>query len=217
MFSYRFHLTKHCNKPEDECNDKYNSFFCLKRRFIQYFNAVGQEFDIKYCIESADKEVAKDEMPQMEFDTIEEIADDCNAAHLLAPHYLIAPKAEVMKTEWHVLKDQDDIARYHIHYNANWNNVVLKSMEKHKDLTNEYYVHVNREHGTEFSGAIFKRIVREVKRNRVRVKVVTPIYIGKEMFKQKDELVFMGERCCAFTVTEANEAKTWYRSPKILM
>lgn len=190
-------------------------FFASREDLCNIFNAVEQEFDIKYCIESADKEVAKDEMPKMEFDTIEEIADDCNAAHLIEPHYLIAPKTEVMKTEWHVLKNRDDIVRYHMNYNANWNSVVLKGMEKHEDLTNEYYVHVNRKHETEFSGAIFKRIVREVKRNCVRVKAVTPIYIGKEMYKNKDELVFSGMRCGAFTVTEANEAKTWYRSPKV--
>lgn len=190
-------------------------FFASREDLCNIFNAIEQEFDIKYCITQADKEVGKNEMPKMEFDTIEEIADDCHAAHVIQPFYLIAPKTEVMKKYRQALKDRDDIDRYYINYTANGNSVMLKSMQKHKDLTCDYYVHIARELETEFSGMLFKRIVREVKQNCVRIKYSTPIYIGKEMYKNKDELVFSGERSGCFTVPETNEAKEWHRIPKV--
>ncbi len=190
-------------------------FFAAREDLCNIFNAIEQEFDIKYCITSADQEAGRIEMPKMEFDTIEEIADDCNAAHGIQPFYLIAPKTEIMKTYRQVLKDRDDIHRYRMTYTENGNSVLLKGMQKHEDLTCDYYVHIARELETEFSGMLFKRIVREVKRNCVCIKYNSTIYIGKEMFKSKDGLVFSGERNGGFTVTESNEVKQWYRSPRV--
>lgn len=190
-------------------------FFASREDICNIFHEIEQEFDIKYCMARADKGVDETEMPKMEFDTIEEIADDCHAAHMIQPFYLIAPKTEVMKTYRQALKDRDDIERYRMDYTENRNSVILKGMRKHEDLTCDYYVHIARELETEFSGMLFKRIVREVKRNCVRIEYGTPIYIGKEMYKSKQELVFSGERSGCFTVSETDEAKEWYRSPKV--
>jgi len=162
-----------------------------------------------------DKDAHEKGMPKMEFDTIEEIADDCHAVHKIQPFYLIAPKTEVMNTYRQALKDRDDIERYCMDYTENRNSVMLKGMQQHEDLTCDYYVHIARELETEFSGILFKRIVREVKRNCVRIKYKTPIYIGKEMYGNKGELVFSGERSKCFTLTETDEVKEWYRSPKV--
>ena len=49
----------------------------------------------------------------------------------------------------------------------------------------------------------------------MRIKYNTLVYIGKEMYKNKKELVFCGECCGCITVTEADEAKEWYRNPKV--
>lgn len=190
-------------------------FFAAREDLCNIFNAIEQEVDIKYCAGRADQEAGKNEMPKMEFDTIEEIADDCNAAHANQPFYLIAQKTEVMKKYRQALKDRDDIDSYRMIYTENKNCVLLKGMQKHEDLTCDYYVHIAREFETEFSGMLFKRIVREVKRNCVSVKYNTPIYIGKEMFKNKDGLVFSGGRSGCFTLTETNEVKEWHRSPKV--
>lgn len=113
------------------------------------------------------------------------------------------------------MKDRDDIKRYRMSYPDNQNSIMLKGMQKHKDLTFDYYVHIAREFETEFSGMLFKRIIREVKRNCVSIKYTAPVYIGKEMYKNKDRLVFSGERTSAFTVTNTDEAKEWYRQPKL--
>ncbi len=190
-------------------------FFASKEDIRNIFHMVEQEFDIKYCMTTVDKKAGEKEMPKMEFDTIDEIADDCHAAHAIQPFYLIAPKTEVMKTYRQALKDQDDIERYRMVYPENKNSLLLKGMQKHEDLTYDYYVHIARELETEFSGTLFKRIVREVKRNCVLIKYSSPIYIGKEMYKEKEKFVFHGERCGCVAITETGEAKEWHRSPKV--
>ncbi len=152
-------------------------FFASKKDLCIIFAAVEQEYDIKYCATQADKEVCKSEMPKMEFDTINEIADDCHAAHLIQPFYLITPKNQPMVRYRQALKDRDDIERYRVIYPENKNSVLLKGMQKHMDLTFDYYVHIARTLETEFSGMLFKKIVREVKRNCVKIKYSAPIYI----------------------------------------
>ena len=84
-------------------------FFASKKDLCIIFAAVEQEYDIKYCATQADKEACKSEMPKMEFDTINEIADDCHAAHLIQPFYLITPKNQPMVRYRQALKDRDDI------------------------------------------------------------------------------------------------------------
>lgn len=190
-------------------------FFASKKDICNIFYKIEREFEIKYCMTRADKKAGETGMPKMEFDTIEEIADDCHAAHMIQPFYLIAPKTEVMKSYQQALKDRDDIERYCMDYTENRNSVMLKGMQQHKDLTHDYYVHIDRKLETEFSGMLFKRIVREVKQNCVRIKYNTPVYIGKELYKGRGELVFCGERSKCFTVTETDEAKEWFRNPKV--
>lgn len=92
----------------------------------------------------ADKKAGEKGIPKIEFDTIEEIADDCHAAHMIQPFYLIAPKTEVMKTYQQALKGRDDIERYRMVYTENRNSVLLKGMRKHEDSTFDYYVHIDR-------------------------------------------------------------------------
>lgn len=190
-------------------------FFASKKDLCIIFAAVEQEYDIKYCATQADKEACKSEMPKMEFDTINEIADDCHAAHLIQPFYLITPKNQAMVRYRQALKDRDDIEGYRVIYPENKNSVMLKGMQKHMDLTFDYYVHIARTLETEFSGMLFKKIVREVKRNCVKIKYSTPIYIGKDMYESKEKFVFSGERCGTFTINRADEVKEWYRSPKV--
>ena len=189
-------------------------FFASKQDLCIIFQAVEQEFPIKYCLTRADQDPGKEELPRMEFDSIEEIADGFTAAHSIAPFCLITPKTEVLEV-FQLRMQRDDIARYCLDYRKNTNGVLLKGMEKHEDLTCEFYVHINREHETEFSAALFKSIIREIKRNCVRVKNTAPTYIGKKMYKERENHIFHGERCGAFTVTAANEAKEWYRRPEV--
>ena len=123
---------------------------------MHYFCCGGAGIDIKYCATQADKEACKSEMPKMEFDTINEIADDCHAAHLIQPFYLITPKNQAMVRYRQALKDRDDIERYRVIYPENKNSVMLKGMRKHEDLTFDYYVHINRQMETEFSAPAFQ-------------------------------------------------------------
>lgn len=190
-------------------------FFASKEDICNIFREIEYQFEIKYCMTRADKEVSQNGMPKMEFDSIGEIADDCHATHTIQPFYLIVPKTEVMRTYRQALKDRDDIERYCMDYTENTNGVLFKGMCRHEDLTFDYYVHMNRKMETEFSAQLFKKIVQEVKRNCVRIKYSTPVYIGKGLYKDRAKLVFHGERCGCITVTEADEAKEWHRSPKV--
>lgn len=189
-------------------------FFASKQDLCTIFQTIEQEFPVKYCLTRADQEPDREELPKMEFDTIGEIADDFTAAHRIAPHCLIMPKTETLEV-YRQRMQRDDIARYCLDYRKNTNGVLLKGMEKHEDLTHEFYVHIDRGHETEFSVVLFKSMVREIKRNCVRVKNTAPTYIGKEMYKERENRIFYGERCGAFTVTAADEAKEWYRRPKV--
>ncbi len=189
-------------------------FFSSKQDLCKIFKVVEQEFSIKYCLIEANQEGGKEEVPQMEFATIEEIADDFTATHSIAPRCMIAPKTEVIELYWRRMQ-RDGTARYCMNLLEYTNGVQLKGMEKHEDLTCEFYVYINREHETEFSAALFKSMIREIRRNCVRVKNTAPTYIGKELYKDRENRVFCGERCSAFTVTAANEAKEWYRCPKV--
>ena len=190
-------------------------FFASKNDLCNIFTAVEQETEIKYCITQADKDAGQNSLPKMEFDTIRDIADDCHAAHLIQPFYLITPKTESMVKYQQALKDRDDIDRYRICYTKNKNSVILKGMRRHEDLTYDYHVHIDRKFETPFSGMLFQKIVREVKRNCVKIKYNTPIYIGKELYQDKEKLVFSGERCGTFTLNREDEVKEWYRSPKV--
>lgn len=189
-------------------------FFASKQDLCNIFNGVEQKFDIKYCITQADQDIGKNEMPKMEFGTIAEIADDFTAAHLIAPSCLITLRTEVIAVYQQRLKG-DDIARYCIDHLEKANGVRLRGMAKHKDLTCEFSVQISREYETEFSANLFKNIVREVKQNCVRLKNTATTYIGRELYKEREKLIFSGERCGAFTVTDTNEAKNWYRRPKV--
>ena len=72
------------------------NFFAAKEDICNIFHKIEQEFDIKYCMIRADKKVGEKGMPRMEFDTIEEIADDCHAVHMIQSFYLLTPKTEIM-------------------------------------------------------------------------------------------------------------------------
>ena len=100
-------------------------FFASKEDICNIFHKIEKESDIKYCMTVADKKAGEKGMPEMEFDTIEEIAKDCHGGHMIQPFYLIAPKTEVMKTNRQALKDRDDIERYRMSYTENGNSVML--------------------------------------------------------------------------------------------
>ena len=85
-------------------------YYTVKRDYT--ISKQEQEFDIKYCMTWADKKVDEKGMARMEFSSIEEIADDCHAVHMIQPFYLLTPKTEVMKRCRQALKDRDDIERY---------------------------------------------------------------------------------------------------------
>ncbi len=189
-------------------------FFASKQDLCNIFKAVEQEFSIKYCVTEAKQAVCKEGPPQMAFNAIEEIADDFTAAHSIAPLCLITPKTEVVRV-YRRRMQRNDIVRYCMDLPEYKNGVQLRGMAKHKDLTHEFYVYLSREQETEFSAALFKSMVREIRKNCVRIKNTAPTYLGKELYGDRANRVFYGERCGAFTVTDAKEAKVWYRRPKV--
>lgn len=186
------------------------NFFASDKDLCDIFGNIEKELDIKYCIEWAYTEKGKKEKPQTEFDTIGEIQKDDRGIR-----YLIGPKAEKMQTFREKLND--DRFRYGTLYCDNKNGIMLTGGRKFPDMIGDYQLHVAKEYETEFADKLFKRIVKEIKKNCVKIKGLYPIfYVGNELYNNKDNYVFFG-MCFRFPVilTETNEVKRWWSNPNV--
>jgi len=184
-------------------------FFASIKDLCLIFEPIEKEFDIKYCADYVYVKAENNEMPNIEFNTIGEIAGS------YGKFYYIVQKTQYMHTVCQVLQDKKRV-RYNTRCD-DYNCLTFKSMEKNANgYEGDYEVHISRQYETEFTGALFKRIVREVKRNCVKVKAISPFYVSNELYKNKENYVFYGMRF-AFPqiVTEAGEAKRWWINPNV--
>ena len=185
------------------------NFFASVKDLCIIFESIEKEFDIKYCANYVYVEAEDNEMPDIEFNTIGEIADNYGES------YYIVQKTQYMHTVCQVLQDKERV-RYNTRCDGH-NCLTFKSKEKNSNgYEGDYEVHIPRQYETEFTGALFKRIVREVKRNCVKVKAISPFYVSNELYKNKENYVFYGMRF-AFPkfVTETGEAKRWWTNPNV--
>ena len=184
-------------------------FFASKKDLGNIFRAIEKEFDIKYCANYVYAEAENDEKPNIEFNAIEEIAD--NSWEL----YYIVHKTQDMHTICQVLQDEKTV-RYITECKDHHCLTFRTKYKNPNGYEGDYEVYIPRKYETEFTGALFKRIVREVKRNCVRIKHISPFYVGKEMYKNIGDYVFYGQ-CFRFEciVTETDTAKRWWRNPNV--
>lgn len=182
-------------------------FFASNKDLYNIFGVIEREFDIKYCACYAYAENGK--KADIEFNKIEEIADSYREV------YYIVQKTQIMQTYCYMLGDEKK-ERY-VARCDNLNCLTFRTAAKNPNgYKGDYEVHIPREYETEFTGALFKRIVREVKRNCVKIKYVSPLYVGEEMYKNIGGYILLSQRSLfPLIVTETNEAKRWWKNPNV--
>lgn len=185
-------------------------FFASKEDLCNIFGAVEKEFAIKYCGCYVYAEAGSDEKPDIEFDAIEEIPNSDREEI-----YYIVPKTKIMQTACYTLTEEKKV-RYATKCDDH-NCLIFRTPAKNPDgYEGDYEVYIPREHETEFSGALFKRIVREVKRNCVMIRHTNPLYVGKEIYKNIGDHIFWSHwSSFPLVVTETNEAKRWWKNPNV--
>lgn len=186
-------------------------FFATDIDLCNIFEPIEREFDIKYCANYVYADAESDEKPRIEFDTIREIAGSCGEL------FYIVHKSQNMDTICQELQDGKRV-RY-ITSCADDNRSCLTFRTKY-DYQNgyegDYEVYIPRKWETEFTGALFKRVVREVKRNCVRIKNISPFYVGKEIYKNAGSYIFSGQGArFPVIVTDADETKRWWKNPNV--
>lgn len=182
-------------------------FFASNKDLYNIFGVIEREFDIKYCACYAYAENGK--KADIEFNKIEEIADSYREV------YYIVQKTQIMQTYCYMLEDEKK-ERY-VARCDNLNCLMFRTAAKNPNgYKGDYEVHIPREYETEFTGALFKRIVREVKRNCVKIKYISPLYVGEEMYKNIGGYILLSQRSLfPLIVTETNEAKRWWKNPNV--
>ena len=187
-------------------------FFASKKDLCNIFEEIERQVDIKYYREWAYQEINKTEKPPIEFNTIEEIADNHGEC------YLIGFKNEKMKTFVQKIESEDR-NRYGTLYRDNNNCVVFaggKTWKEFPDTIGDYQIHVDNTLATENSKKLFKIIVNRIKHNCILIKDTASFYIGKDLYKVKERYVFYG-MCFGFPkiITETGEAKRWWRNKNV--
>lgn len=182
-------------------------FFASNNDLYNIFGLIEREFDIKYCACYAYAENGK--KADIEFNKIEEIADSYREV------YYIVQKTQIMQTYCYMLEDEKK-ERY-VTRCDDLNCLTFRTAAKNPNgYKGDYEVHIPREYETEFTGALFKRIVREVKRNCVKIKYISPLYVGEEMYKNIGGYILLSQRSLfPLIVTEKNEAKRWWKNPNV--
>lgn len=191
------------------------NFFASDRDLSGIFRSVEKDIDIKYTIMYAYTEIGKRDKPQTEFDTIDEVIRNFEAGYNRRILYLIGSQSEKMDTWAHTLESEDR-DRYITDYCDNKNCILLIGGEKYPNWIGDYQVQIARQYGSQFADDLFKRVVKEIRRNCVKVKAISPFYVSSELYQNKENYIFYGMRF-AFPqiVTEACEAKRWWQNPNV--
>lgn len=184
-------------------------FFASIRDLCNIFGIIEKEFEIKYCAHYVYAEEGNTEKHSIEFNTIEEIADNYGEI------YYIVQKNQAMNTVCQMLQDEKKV-RYITKCDSH-NCLTFRVKKKNPNgYEGDYEIHIPREYETEFTSTLFKRIVQEIKRNCVKINNISPFYVGKEMYNGIEDYVFLSQ-CSLFPliVTETNEVKRWWKNPNV--
>lgn len=191
------------------------NFFASDKDLSGIFRSVEKDIDIKYTIMYAYTETGKRQKPQTEFDTIDEVIGNFEAGYDRKIWYLIGPKSEKMDT-WPQVLESENRERYITHYCDNKNCILLTGGAKYPNWIGDYQVQIARQYGSQFADDLFKRVVKEIRKNCVKIKAISPFYVSSELYQHKENYIFYGMRF-AFPqiVTEACEGKRWWLNPNV--
>lgn len=182
-------------------------FFASNEDLYKIFEKIEEEFNIKYCTERADVSSDHTGAPQLEYNSIKEIVDKG------AIRFLLSEKSEKMDTYY---RKTDKEAYYKTEYSKNRNCVVFNGGKVYPAMIGDYQLHIHIPYGSVYAAKLFKRIVKEVKQNCVKINNISPFYVGNEMYKCKDNYVFFGQ-CFAYPlkITDDGEAIRWWHNKSV--
>lgn len=191
------------------------NFFASDKDLSGIFRSVEKDINIKYTIMYAYTERGKRDKPQTEFDTIDEVIRNFETGYNCRIRYLIGSKSEKMDT-WAQALESEGRDRYITHYCDNKNCILLTGGAKYPEMIGDYQVEIARQYGSQFAEDLFKSVVKEIRKNCVKVKAISPFYVSNELYQNKGNYIFYGMRF-AFPqiVTEACEGKRWWLNPNV--
>lgn len=184
-------------------------FYASQQDLWNIFSAVEQEFAIKYCANYVYADADSNTKPAVAFHTIKEIAD---RSHEL---FWMVQETQEMNTVCQHLNDKTKV-RYITSCPADGFLTFRTKYDNPNGYEGDYEVYIPSARETEFSGSLFKKIVREVKRNCVKIKHVSSFYVGKDLYQNIGDYVFYGQRdAFPMIVTKSDEARRWWDSPRV--
>lgn len=182
-------------------------FFAINEDLYTIFGKIEEEFDIKYCAERVDVSIEDTEVPRIEYNSIKEFVGKGTI------RILISEKSEQINTYY---RKTDREAYYKTEYDKNRNCVVFNGGKVSPTMISDYQLHIYIPYGSIYATKLFKRIVQEVKRNCVKINSIIPFYVGNEMYKYKDDYVFLGQRFAyPLKITNEGGAIRWWHNENV--
>lgn len=182
-------------------------FFAINEDLYNIFGKIEEEFDIKYCMERVDVNAVNSEVSQLEYDSIKDIVGKGEIG------ILISKKSEKMDTYY---RKTDKESYYKTEYYKNRNCVVFNGGKIYPAMISDYQIHIHEPYGSVYAEKLFKRIVKEVKKNCVKIKDIMPFYVGSEMYKYKDNYVFKGQRFAyPLKITDDGGTILWWNNERV--
>lgn len=178
-------------------------FFASDEDIYKIFETIEGEFDIKYCVERTKSNL--DYKPTLEFDSIRDL-------ELKETKYLITKKEQIMNTVY-----RRAYSFYENYYPDNKDSVQFagRGLYRHNELS-DYRLHIDLDYKSDYAQMLFKRIVKEVKHNCIKIDYYLCPYIGKELYKNKNDYVFFAQRAlCPVIITDSGEPERWWWNEEV--
>lgn len=180
-------------------------FFASDEDMYMIFHTIESKYAIKYCrLRTENKLESK---PKLEFNTIKEL-------DLKRGSYLIVKKTQVMETFY-----SGKYAYYENPYPDNKDAVLLHGRNRfHQNALNlgDYQLHIDLSFKSDYAQMLFEYIVRQVKRNCIKIKAKLHFYVGKELYKNKKDYIFFGQRdAFPVIITDGGTPKRWWHDEEV--
>lgn len=178
-------------------------FFASDEDIYKIFEAIEGEIDIKYCVERTKSNL--DFKPTLEFDSIREL-------ELKETKYLITKKDQIMNTVY-----RRAYSFYENYYPDNKDSVQFAGRKSYRNNEwGDYQLQIDLDYKSDYAQMLFKRIVKEVKRNCIKIDYYLCPYMGKELYKNKKDYVFFAQRgLCPVIITDSGEPERWWWNEEV--
>lgn len=178
-------------------------FFASDEDIYKIFETIERKFDIKYCIERTKSNCDHESI--LEFDSIQDL-------ELNQTKYLITKKDKVMNTVYRKVHHF-----YENYYPDNKESIQFAGRElyPHNELS-DFRLHINLDYKSDYAKMLFKHIVKEVKRNCIKIDYYLCPYMGKELYINKKNYVYFCQRALSpIIITDSGEPERWWWNEEV--